>query len=993
MLTIQRFLAFLVVFAGVLTAPRAWAICIAQSAGLDWSIPADGAKDVPTNVTLWLGIRVMVGGFSTEPWTVTLDGVELPHSSSADPSVAMQFKLPQPLAPHTHHVVHLAYPGVKSQPSELPFDATIAFDTGAGPDLSVPVPPQISGFIEDAQVKPATGTCALSLFAPYCLDTGGAMWRTLTTDATPAAWIVRFHDGKYPVVSATSCTPKAWYMSESVEYYATPGDGCWKVEAIDSVGRVSPSTIVCKPGSGSDAGSLSDDVSGTVIETPPPSSSSGCTAGNSSSGGWLAIWASLAAIAVRRFKARRMWLVSVAVLAGCGTASTENSEGSDVIGQNDSVDADSAPDGGLADAGTDASSATDADVIEDADSGTSDAEFGVDVGSSDAWTTCPPEPDFNQAKCAGTLHCTYGQECCCGECHPSTQCECNGGVLWCGATDACFMPQCSDGCGFQQYNTPSGCQSCDAIQTELPVALAAAITPFDGCSGSSDCASVDAFVGCGGNCPFALASDQTTTGANALSQAAIGWCGGYGSFGCGINCPQAGKPACVQGHCKLVGICDPQVAPTGSACDDGDACTSGDVCTGPGKCAGTTVNCDDGNVCTAEICLKDTGCHYAPTAGACSSNVACSLGGSCSAGKCLDGGATGWTVTLPKPESGLDGALTQMADGSYVIAHAVLNQPIARVIHVDTAGKVLWDNADVATGYASDVRGLEDGSVLVAGHLPAGQWPDGKAVLWRLDVAGKLTQTTEIPASLPGNVRLAVRPEGGAVVTGSFQPALVNAWNAFVARVDASGTLLGKTDLGEVGNYGYQTYPAAHTGSIGVLTSKTMPDGLTDARFVRLDATGVVQVDVPVLPAPTNDQPTGLLALADGFLGAMGTMDYQKGGSKVPSAVVFRLNDAGAVVWQKSLTLMGAWLAPEGAGLLVGGWTDGGSAQAVMHVSQLSADGILTGDVTLPGSALGNGAVWLASAGNGSPLFAAVTGSGAQVKVIRVLPPGSACTP
>ncbi len=1023
-----RLLVLLVVLAGTLPSAPARASCIAPVAGLDWSIPADGAKDVPTNVTLWLGIRVMAGGFSAEPWAVTLDGLELSHSTSGDPSVAMQFKLAQPLAPHTHHVVHVAYPGVKDQPSYLPFDATIAFDTGAGPDVSVPVAPQISGFVENAQVKPATSTCELSVYAPYCFDTGGAMWRTLTTDAAPAAWIVRMSDGEFPVVSATSCTPKAWYASEGVS--PPIGNGCWQVEAIDTTGRVSPATVICKPGSSFDAGSLSDDVSGTSSDTPAPSRSSGCTAGNTSSSGWLALAASLAALALRRFRTRKMWLVSVAVLAGCASAGTETSDAGDASVQDGTLSdvanfgcpaakpaigsactnqdwcvydmfcpvpgcCDYATVCSCSKSGWECGSQEPCSISHDAGPDVKDSgDISQDTGDAYAWTTCPAEqPAFGASgtACTGGLHCSYGTECCCGQCSASYVCDCTGGAFSCYYTDFCLSPNCSTGCTAGEFTTPSGCQSCSAIQTELPVALAAAVTPFDACGTASDCTTVDAFVGCGGSCPFALAGDQTPTGANALSQVAVGWCGG--GFACGINCPEDGTPACVQGHCKLVGICDPQVAPTGSACDDGDACTSGDTCTGPGTCTGTTVNCDDGNACTAETCLKASGCHTAPIVGACTSGVACSLGGACNAGICVDSGATGWTVTLPKPESGLDGALTRLADGSYVIAHTVLNQAIVRVIHVDAAGQVLWDNANVAAGYASDVRGLADGSVLVAGNVPAGQWPDGKAALWHLDATGKLAQTTEIPVSFAGNVRLALRPEGGAVVTGSFQPALVNAWNAFVARVDAAGALLGKTDLGEVGNYGYQIFPAAHAGSIGILTSQATADGLTDARFVRLDAAGVVQVDVPVLPAPTNDSPTGILALPDGFLGAMATMDYQKSGDKLPGAIVFRLNDAGAVVWQKSLALMGAWLAPEGTGARLAGWTDGGSAQAVMHVQQVTADGVLTGDLTAPGSALGNGAIWLASVADGSALFATATGSGGPVKLVHVSAPGTVCVP
>jgi hypothetical protein len=51
---------------------------------------------------------------------------------------------------------------------------------------------------------------------------------------------------------------------------------------------------------------------------------------------------------------------------------------------------------------------------------------------------CPesiPEPD---AVCVGDQHCTYGQECCCEECHPSLVCDCHDGVYACYNTDACY---------------------------------------------------------------------------------------------------------------------------------------------------------------------------------------------------------------------------------------------------------------------------------------------------------------------------------------------------------------------------------------------------------------------------------------------------------------------------------------------------------------------------------------------------------------------------
>jgi len=56
---------------------------------------------------------------------------------------------------------------------------------------------------------------------------------------------------------------------------------------------------------------------------------------------------------------------------------------------------------------------------------------------------CPPEPVL-QGTCTGPLQCEYGQECCCGQCHPSLVCNCLEGSWGCYATDACMIPGCPD---------------------------------------------------------------------------------------------------------------------------------------------------------------------------------------------------------------------------------------------------------------------------------------------------------------------------------------------------------------------------------------------------------------------------------------------------------------------------------------------------------------------------------------------------------------------
>jgi hypothetical protein len=59
---------------------------------------------------------------------------------------------------------------------------------------------------------------------------------------------------------------------------------------------------------------------------------------------------------------------------------------------------------------------------------------------------CPAEaPIGAPPTCEAGLHCEYGQECCCGKCHPSLVCECQGGGGWgCYYTDACMIPGCPD---------------------------------------------------------------------------------------------------------------------------------------------------------------------------------------------------------------------------------------------------------------------------------------------------------------------------------------------------------------------------------------------------------------------------------------------------------------------------------------------------------------------------------------------------------------------
>ncbi len=689
----------------------------------------------------------------------------------------------------------------------------------------------------------------------------------------------------------------------------------------------------------------------------------------------------------------RVFLFSVVLFLACGSGA---GDGAPDVGK-------SADDLGAIGKPTDVVEPPDtlADASEDAGPDSADADSAdtnlVDVGTPDAWKTCPvAEPGFGAGageSCEGSLHCTYGKECCCGQCSDSSVCDCQGGKFICYATDFCFFPQCSPGCSVGQYATPSGCQTCAVIEKELPIALAAALTPLDGCSSDAECVTLPMSNFCNSSCSVALPAAQTQTGHGLLGQMSQQWCGNWGGLGCYVPCAQTGKPACVQGHCRLVGVCDPQVTQNGSPCDDGDACTTGDACTGPGKCAGKPSVCDDDNPCTLDGCTKASGCNFTPVSGSCASDVACSLGGTCKQGQCVDSGSKGWQVTLPKPDSDLQGALTRLTDGSFVVVHRVLGKLDVRAIHVDAQGKVLWDNPTVAQGVISDVRGLADGEVMLAGHGGGPMAVDLKAVLWRLDAQGKLKQTVEVPAPGANSMHLALRPEGGFVLAGATTPK-PNEWHAWVARLDSSGKLLGTLDLGPASDAASQTHVAARTGATAVWTTiEGLPlpsvGSQSDLRFVRLDANGAIAVDATVLPAPTYDRSGGVIALADGWLASAWTTDYLKG--KEGGGLLVRLNDTGQVVWQKAGPTLGGWLIADGAGGLAVSLENVGSPAGVWHVWQVDGAGTLTGDLQVPDSLLGNGAKWVAPTGDGGALFAAVTGSGAPVKLLRVVPKGVGC--
>jgi hypothetical protein len=72
------------------------------------------------------------------------------------------------------------------------------------------------------------------------------------------------------------------------------------------------------------------------------------------------------------------------------------------------------------------------------------ADAGQDSGPGDGGMCPLTMPTSGDACSDSSLHCTYGQECCCGTCGPSFFANCDGAHWAVGYTDFCLRPSCDD---------------------------------------------------------------------------------------------------------------------------------------------------------------------------------------------------------------------------------------------------------------------------------------------------------------------------------------------------------------------------------------------------------------------------------------------------------------------------------------------------------------------------------------------------------------------
>merc|ERR1712037_300095 len=139
---------------------------------------------------------------------------------------------------------------------------------------------------------------------------------------------------------------------------------------------------------------------------------------------------------------------------------------------------------------------------------------------SECGSECPAEqPEFGTAcSLPEGAQCPYGEECCCGECHPSMMMECFGGS-WGGLfTEACQLPNCG--------NT-TGCP-------DVCLAYYSAVCGSDGNT-------------YGNECELQVASCNSPTAISVVSQGECGSGEVCGDPECGLVC-QAGSQCLLWCH-------------------------------------------------------------------------------------------------------------------------------------------------------------------------------------------------------------------------------------------------------------------------------------------------------------------------------------------------------------------------------------------------------------------------------------------------------------
>jgi hypothetical protein len=232
-----------------------------------------------------------------------------------------------------------------------------------------------------------------------------------------------------------------------------------------------------------------------------------------------------------------------------------------------------------------------------------DQQAETDSGLTLPLTECPESSPGEDLPCEGSFSCHYGQECCCGECSDSLDCQCGGdaGALFiCVYTDACLDPWCEfapccwteEGQGDANAQCESGAQGEDwegyCLATDGFLGKCVPYQEYPSCWQDAECPDWESCVGAS-VCPCDADCDGIDTpGTCQWGELPGGCC--YEDADCDLGIDMAFTCAFHEGGGP--GRCMPAV--NGGECwDDGD-CAAGSDCQGAQFC-----------ICNAECDMID----------------------------------------------------------------------------------------------------------------------------------------------------------------------------------------------------------------------------------------------------------------------------------------------------------------------------------------------------------------------------------------------------
>jgi hypothetical protein len=237
---------------GLAASDHVRASCAQPAPDVQWTYPADGDQDVPTDAVFWI-----VGTSWSEK--VTLDGAALAGSSI---SFGAQHYIPSAMQPNTDHVLRIAFTAVSGAATDPKTVFEIAFHTSTGPGTA-PLAPSAASYTTSAGF-PTTHRCVKIISGQDCFDTGQNTLSTFSVTGDAIAWLVQSDYLGQSTVWPRDCGQPAVFGQ------GFASDDCPEISAIGRGGLVSPAVRACQSLPAADAGVVADEDGGTKVDAAVP---------------------------------------------------------------------------------------------------------------------------------------------------------------------------------------------------------------------------------------------------------------------------------------------------------------------------------------------------------------------------------------------------------------------------------------------------------------------------------------------------------------------------------------------------------------------------------------------------------------------------------------------------------------------------------------------------------------------------------------------------